>query len=196
MIKPQFERADSEVRIPDEQPTSLHLFVRTLSSAVRGRISRLYAVAPSIALLLCLPGITNAVAQSGDSTPPAVVSGLVQRFIQAQKSYDPPTLKELTADNYVEVSPLGEVDTREAMLGFYNPAQRVDVPSASVSDQNVRVFGDTAVDIVAIKYEVAESGKPSHDVMIRATFVAIRQQGVWKLASAQYNTIQPHAAKH
>lgn len=121
---------------------------------------------------------------------------MVQRFIQAQKSFDPPTLKELTADNYIELSPLGEVDTRDAMLGFYDPTKRVEVPSATVSDQNIRIFGDTVIDIVAIKYEVADSGKPSHEVMIRATFVAIRQRGSWKLASAQFNTIQPHAAKH
>lgn len=195
MIKSPLQRADSLKRCPTSQPIFLPPSGRTQAFRVRRGLASLQACLPLFALFLLLPCSPNAAGQSGGDAS-TEVTGVVQRFIQAQKSYDPPTLKELTADNYVEVSPLGEIDTRDAMLGFYDPAQKVDVPSASVSDQSIRIFGDTAIDIAAIKYEVAVSGKPSHDVMIRATFVAVRQQGVWKLASAQYNTIQPHAAKH
>jgi hypothetical protein len=70
----------------------------------------LQAWLPIVALLFCLQGDTEAVAQSGNS-PSTEVMDLVQRFIQAQKSFDPPTLKKLTADNYIEVSPLGEVES-------------------------------------------------------------------------------------
>jgi len=123
------------------------------------------------------------------------ITALIHRFIKAQQSFDPAALKDATAENYIEVSPLGEVDKRDDVLGFYNPAHRVDVPSASIIDENLRAFKDTTIDIVSIKYTVAEAGKSPHDVRIRATFVAVRQQGVWKLASAHYTTIQPPATQ-
>jgi uncharacterized protein (TIGR02246 family) len=124
------------------------------------------------------------------------VTALIHRFIRAQQSFDPAALKAATTENYIEVSPLGEVDKRDAVLGFYDPAHRVDVPSASISGDSFRIFGDTAIDIAAITYTVAETGKPSHDVRMRATFVAVRQQGVWKLVSAHYTTIRPPVPQH
>jgi ketosteroid isomerase-like protein len=144
---------------------------------------------------LCLLFSPNASALPADS-PAAEVTALIQRFVQAQKSYDPTAIKDVTAGNYVEVSPLGEVDTRQAVLGFYDPRQRVDVPSASVSEPDIRIMGDTALAIVAIRYLVAASGQPSHEVAMRATFVAMRFRGVWKLVSAQYTTIHPHEPQH
>ncbi len=146
-------------------------------------------------VFLLYPAVREIAAQSGDATS-AQVTAVVQRFIKAQQSFDPATLKEVTTENYLEVSPQGEVDKREAVLGFYDPAHRVEVPAASVSDENIRIFGETAVDVVAITYTVSESGKASHDVKIRATFLAVRQQGAWKLASAQYTGIRPPAAQH
>jgi hypothetical protein len=47
------------------------------------------------------------------------VKTLVRRFTAAQSGFDAATLKTLTADNYIEISPLGEVDPREKMLSFY-----------------------------------------------------------------------------
>ena len=145
-----------------------------------------------LSVYLVAPPLT---AQSTDPGS-AQVAALVQRFIKAQQSFDPATLKDVTTENYLEVSPQGEVDKREAVLGFYDPAHRVQVPAASVSDENIRIFGETAVDVAAITYTVGEPGKASHDVKIRATFLAVRQQGAWKLASAQYTGIRPPAAQH
>ncbi|HYX53928.1 MAG TPA: nuclear transport factor 2 family protein, partial [Candidatus Limnocylindrales bacterium] len=132
-------------------------------------------------------------AQAGNAAS-TQVAALVQRFIKAQQSFDPATLKETTTDDYLEVSPQGEVDKREAVLGFYDPAHRVEVPATSISDENIRTFNDTAVEVVAITYKVGAAGN-THDVRIRATFVALRQQGAWKLASAQYTGIKPPAPK-
>jgi uncharacterized protein (TIGR02246 family) len=126
----------------------------------------------------------------------ADVTALVRRFVKAQQSFDPSVLTDATTEDYLEISPRGEVDKRNDVLRFYDPAHRVDVPSATISDENIRILGDAAVDIVAIKYMVAEEGKPSHDIRIRAAFVAIRRQGVWKLASAHYTTIQPTETPH
>ena len=146
-------------------------------------------------LLICFLSSASFSAESGH-TASADVPALIQHFIKGQQSFDPVALKNATTENYFEVSPLGEVDKRDAVLEFYNPVHRVDVPSASISDENLRIFNDAAIDIVTIKYTVAEAGKPAHEVSMRATFVAVLQQGVWKLASAHYTSIRPHATQH
>jgi hypothetical protein len=117
-----------------------------------------------------------AAAQSADTTS-TEVTALVPRFIQAHRSCNPTAHKDVTAGNYIEVSPLHEVGARQVMLGFYDPSQRVDVPSASVSDQNIRVVGDTAMTSRG-QYVVAASSQPSHEVAMRATLVAMRYEGV------------------
>jgi uncharacterized protein (TIGR02246 family) len=151
--------------------------------------------AQSVAVLVCFVFCISLSAKSA-GTASSDVTALIRNFVKAQQSFDPAALKNDTTENYFEVSPLGEVDKRDAVLGFYDPAHRVNVPAASISDENLRVFGDTAIDIVEIKYTVAETGKPSHDVRMRATFVAVRQQGIWKLASAHYTSIRPPAPQH
>jgi uncharacterized protein (TIGR02246 family) len=152
-----------------------------------------YCVQPLV-LLICFTSSVSFFAERGD-TASADVSALIQHFIKAQQSFDPVALKNDTIENYCEVSPLGEVDKRDAVLEFYNPVHRVDVPSALISNENLRILNDAAIDIVTIKYTVAEAGKSSHGVSMRATFVAVRQQGVWKLASAHYTPIRPHATQ-
>src|SRR5438105_902274 len=78
------------------------------------------------------------------AAPDAVVSvtKLVRQFTNAQVTVDAPTLAALTADNYVEVSPLGDVDPREKMLTFYVKDEKSAPPPAIVEDIAIRVLGD------------------------------------------------------
>jgi uncharacterized protein (TIGR02246 family) len=169
--------------------------IMKLAAVAQSRYRIFCCLAQLLVFLGCLLSVIPLSAQAGN-TASGDVTALIQRFIKAQQTFDPATLKQCTTDNYFEVSPLGELDKRDDVLGFYDPAHRVEVPSASISDENLRTFGDTAVDIVIIQYTVAEAGKAAHDVRIRATFVAVRQQGAWKLASAHYTNIRPPAAQH
>lgn len=135
-------------------------------------------------------------ASAFSATPPEdatqQVTTLISRFVQAQKSYDPATLKSLMVDNYIEVSPLGEVDKHDDVIGFYDPTKKTASAEVAIQDHNVRQFGDSAVDIVTLKYTVVGPDKATHDLNFRATFVTVRQEGGWKIASAQYNAIRPH----
>ena len=73
------------------------------------------------------------------------LTALVKRHAEAQGSFDVTTLKAITAENYVEISPVGEVDPREKMLSFYAPEQKRPSPQLKVDEPLVRVFGDSAV---------------------------------------------------
>lgn len=118
------------------------------------------------------------------------VVDLVQAFMKAQHDFDQAALRALTADSYAEISPIGELDPRDKMLGFYDPAKKIDGPAMTLSDTTVRAVGrDGAVLVTTISYQL-----PTKDglrtVSLRAGFVAQRIGGAWKLVSAQYTPIR------
>jgi len=121
------------------------------------------------------------------------VQELVQRFTAAQGNSDTATLKALSAENYIEISPLGEVDPREKMLSFYVRKDDKPRPAILLDELTTRVLGDTAVAIGRVSYTMTAGGQ-SRTFALRSTFVAQRQGDAWKLVSAQYTPIRPPAA--
>ena len=111
----------------------------------------------------------------------------------AQASFDAPALAALTADNYAEVSPLGDVDTREKMLAFYAPEKKSAAPVIVVEEPFVRVAGDTAVLIARLAVTV-QAGGQQRNMALRASYVAKKEGAAWKLLSAQYTGIAPKKA--
>lgn len=105
---------------------------------------------------------------------------------------DAPALAALTAENYIEISPLGEVDPREKMLTFYVKDDKHVLPAMTVDDITTRLLGGTAVVIAKISYSLVSEGQ-HHIFSLRSTFVAEKIAGVWKLVSAHYTPI--HAPK-
>ena len=49
---------------------------------------------------------------------------VVHQFNAARRNYDVPALDRVLTPEYVEISPLGELDPREKVLGFYKPKLR------------------------------------------------------------------------
>lgn len=120
------------------------------------------------------------------------VKTLVQRFTAAQSGFDAATLKTLTADNYIEISPLGEVDPREKMLSFYGKKDDKPRPEIGVDEMSTRVLGDSAVTIGRVFYSMNAGGQ-TRTFSLRSVFVAAKQGGSWKLVSAQYTPIRQAA---
>lgn len=151
-----------------------------------------YSPALSVVVLLSVFSIASILrAQTvGSDDPQPALTRLVQRFTQAQHDFDLPTLKSLTAENYVEVSPVGEVDPRDKMLGFYAPDKKSEAPPLTLSDLTVRVFGESAAVIAKISYDI-----PGHPMEIRGTFMAHHEASGWKLVSIQYTGIRPPRTK-
>ena len=132
--------------------------------------------------------------QAAPATPAAeAVQQLVQRFTAAQGDFDTATLAALSATNYVEISPLGEVDPREKMLSFYIRKDDKPRPDITLDELATRMLGDTAVTIGRLTYAMTAGGQ-SRTFALRSTFVAQQQGGAWKLVSAQYTPIRPPAA--
>lgn len=141
--------------------------------------------AATLAGALALAGAANA-AEDADSG----LVALVQRHVQAQNSFDQAALKAMTAENYVEISPVGEVDSREKMLSFYAPEQKRPSPQVKVDEPAVRIFGDTALISAQLTYTIEQDGA-ARSFALRGGYVARRVNQQWLLVSAQYTGIRP-----
>jgi ketosteroid isomerase-like protein len=108
-------------------------------------------------------------------------SQLVDAFIAAQRGFDQAALGRLTAPEYVEISPLGEVDPRDRMLGFYAPDKKQAAPEITVSERTVRVLGDTALVTARLAFGPGA---------MRAVYVARRDKNGWRLVSTQFTPIR------
>lgn len=132
-------------------------------------------------------------AQSPTSAAERELLVVVQGLADAQRTFDQAAMERLLADDYVEVSPVGEVDLRAKVLGFYAPELRGKSPQPSsvvLDEPNIRVYGDHAIVIVrqTIKMEV---GGVARSVVMRATAELRMVGGTWRIASMQYTPIPP-----
>lgn len=143
---------------------------------------RRYAIAIALAAPAFFP-VGPAMAQQADH---ALVK-LVSDFVEAECNFDQARLATLVTADYAEVSPLGELDLREAFLGFYAADKKRPVPPTTIGEPLVRVYGDAASIIVRLSFEIPGRGT----VAMRASFLAVKQGGQWKIASAQYTPERP-----
>src|SRR5690349_431193 len=49
------------------------------------------------------------------------LKSLVKQLTEAQQNYDAAALDKIFTADYIEISPAGEFDPREKVLGFYKP---------------------------------------------------------------------------
>lgn len=143
------------------------------------------------ATMLLLPGEVRA--QTAAGTAERELQAVVQELAEAQRTFDQKTMERLLADDYMEVSPVGDVDTRAEVLGFYAPEARGKGPQPSsvvLDEPNIRVYGDHAVVIVRETINIEANGA-KRAVTMRVTAQLRKQAGAWRIASVQYTPIPP-----
>jgi len=151
-------------------------------------------VAGLLGCVMCI-GSSLLQAQTPAETEKKVLD-VVQRFTDAQTAFNVSVLKDLTAEEYVEVSPVGDVDPRDKMLGFYAPENKISGVSVTLSEPSVRIFSDdTAIVIEKIGYAIKGPDGASHSNDMRGTFVLRKFGSAWKLISTQYTGYRPAKAK-
>ncbi len=151
-----------------------------------------------LAAALILPALYSpaqtGVSADNDSTNRAAVTNLVERFDAAEQAYDVAALKQLLSERYIEISPAGEVDRYDRFLSFYTPDKKTEWPPLTLSVEEVRVFGDTAIEIATLNYSVPGPDGAKVTRSIRAAYTAQRQQGIWRLLGAQFTGVRPAPA--
>jgi ketosteroid isomerase-like protein len=145
-------------------------------------------------IILCSSFGVSAQAASKNA---AALKSLVKQMTDAQLAYDATALDKLFTSDYIEISPLGEFDPRDKVLGFYKPEMKPDAAKMSASldinDYSIREYGDSAIVIAKFDYKMSSEGKELPPRSIRAMVICRREKGSWKIASTQYTGIRPPA---
>ncbi len=122
------------------------------------------------------------------------LKALVGQMITAQTEYDAKTLDSILTADYIEISPVGEFDPREKVLGFYSPEAKAAAAkvktSVEATEHSIRSYGKFAIVITRLAYSMTANGVQLPPRSIRATYVIKKERNVWKVASAQYTGIR------
>ena len=145
-----------------------------------------------IFIFILLLSSVSAFAQSKDD---AALKSLVKQMTDAQGNYDANTLDKIFTADYIEISPIGEFDPREKVLGFYKPELKppADKMSAALetTDYSIRNYGKFAIVIARLNYSITSDGKQLPPRSMRTMIVCRKEKSAWKIASAQYTGIRP-----
>lgn len=139
-------------------------------------------------LLFTIP----AAAQSVDQRS---LEAVVRSMADAQIAYDAAKLDSIFTKDYIEISPVGEFDTRDKVLSFYKPELKPPAEKMStviaIDEYSTRVYGKTAVVIARLTYNITANGKQMPPRSMRVMVVGKKEGSGWKIASAQYTGIRP-----
>jgi len=130
---------------------------------------------------------------AGEQTPrPQVfIEVLVNTLIEAQRTFDQKQLDEILAPDYVEISPLGEVDPRDKVMSFYAPDKKLaDPPTAALDELSTRVYGETAVTIARVTFQIKGPDGSAAARSMRCVFVTRIIDRKWKIVSTQYTPLR------
>ena len=121
------------------------------------------------------------------------LTALVKQMTEAQTRFDAATLDKIYTSDFIEISPIGEVDSRDKTIGFYKPEAKPpgEMPSVTTDEFVIRAYGNFAVVIVRLTYAAAATPAARPPFSMRAMVVCRKEKGVWKIASSQYTGIRP-----
>jgi len=149
-------------------------------------------------LLSCVPSLASSGPPEGFKFKvEEEINTLLRRFTEAQKNYDARVLDEILAPDYVEISPLGEVDLRAKVLSFYAPEKKNErggeLVSYGLDEMTARIYGDTAIIVARLPFTLKTPDGETSSRALRCTIVCRKMRGKWRIASAQYTGIRPPA---
>lgn len=125
--------------------------------------------------------------------PEKEIEALLNDYAKAATTYDVKRLEELLAPEYLEVSPIGDVDLRDKVLSFHRipESQRGPMPSSvAISELKIRFLDKTKA--VAVFREDLEIARAEQKIKMsfRFTSVVVKQGNAWKLISNHANAIR------
>ena len=150
-----------------------------------------YAVAGTVALFP-LPAIAfqTAATTATNAIKDAAFLAVPEAYLGAQRGFDATKLAELTDPNFVEISPVGEVDLRPKMLSFYTADKKTAAPPMRFERVYAHKNGTSGIIVGKVIYTIAAPGGETRTSELTATFHLTRTKGKWKLLSAQYTPVR------
>ena len=124
------------------------------------------------------------------STKDAAFLAAPEEYLAAQRAFDATKLVELTDPNFVEISPVGEVDLRPKMLSFYTADKKTAAPPMRFDRVYAHKNGTSGIIVGKVIYTIAAPSGETRTPELTATFHLTRTKGKWKLLSAQYTPVR------
>lgn len=176
----------------------MSLFIQTFSRRAGGVSAAARRLCAGIFFASIISGTALAAntttAQASTEQATAAAARLAQQYVDATSGFDQALLQQILAADFQEISPVGEVDSREKVISFYPAAAKAKAPpvTAKLSELSSRLYADQLV-ISTTKITYSFDGTP-HSRSMRVQFVSALQQGRWQLVSTQFTGI-PAAKK-
>ena len=143
-------------------------------------------------LLACLLhpfGFVSGQRANFSSTSEQEIRALEEERNQAILKGDAAALERMTADDYTFITLRGELRTKsEIVKGFQSGSFKYD--SRTISELNVRVYGDAAIVTGRSTQKGSENGK-DYSGDYRWTRVYVKQTGRWVTVALQTTRVQP-----
>jgi ketosteroid isomerase-like protein len=150
------------------------------------------AVSMRCRLAAALIAMALAVPAAAAPGPDAVaLERVVDRFHAAREGFDAAALGETLAADYVEISPIGDVDDRARVIGFYRADLRKPAPTIEHRDRQTSIHGTFGIETERLSFTMTRPDGVSISRAVRARYVGVRDGRGWKLVSAQYTPIPP-----
>ena len=146
-------------------------------------------------LVMCMGVLTFAQTGASDNSgAEQQVKQLEQQVRTAVIQGDTSVLEKYLSDDYVAIAPNGqEMDKTRSIQDLKNGT--VKYSAIDVTDDRVRMYGDTAIYTGHANVRMTVNGQPQPGE-VRATIVWAKQNGQWKRESFQATFVQtPNAAR-
>ncbi|WP_082441375.1 nuclear transport factor 2 family protein [Sphingomonas sp. Leaf230] len=113
-----------------------------------------------------------------------------EAFVRVRNQFDQAAMIAMMAPEYQEVSPVGEVDSRERVIGFYAADKKSAAPPMTITETVARPAGTIGVVTMRIAYTMPGKDGQIQTRALRAGFVARRIKGDWQFLSLQFTPIR------
>ena len=123
-------------------------------------------------------------------TGPPALADRFRAYREALAKRDVTTLDDIWADDYTFTNPHGDFLTKKQRLENIRSAH-TQIESVGSEDQDVRVYGDTAVITGRVTLKGQYSGKEASG-LYRSISVWVNQRGRWRLVANQITLIAKH----
>jgi len=135
-----------------------------------------------------VPGRTRAISDSGDQQTIREIMDMERQAKEATLHRDAEFTQRTLADDYVAITPLGQVTTKnDALIARRSGQLRYE--AMNVSDMVVRIYGDTAIVTARADVKGHQLGE-DFSGPYRYTRIWVRRNGHWQTVSYQATVTQ------
>ena len=134
--------------------------------------------------------VSAPVAAQSIETDPHNLAQRAEAFVQVRNRFDQAAMIAMMAPEYQEVSPVGEVDSRDRVIGFYAADKKSAAPPMTITETVARPAGTIGVVTMRIAYTMPGKDGQTQTRALRAGFVARKSKGDWQFVSLQFTPIR------